>query len=240
MNRLQDQKVFIMGASSGMGKALAGVAFGAGAQVTMGSRSLENLRRARHDLGIEAQLLPVDMLSEESVASAFSGVEALDHLVITAVADETKLSGRLADMPTETARRSLEKFWGTFFTVRAAIPRMRGSGSITLTSSTAIFSPPRSGGASVMNAASGAVAALGRSLAAELAPIRVNVLCPGVVNTGVWDETERARLEAWARQSLPVGHLGQPDELAHAILFLMTNPYVTGILLPVDGGVMLQ
>ena len=117
---------------------------------------------------------------------------------------------------------------------------MRGSGSITLTSSMAIFSPPRRGGASVMNAASGAVAVLGRSLAAELAPIRVNVLCPGVVNTGVWDETERTRLEAWARQSLPVGHLGQPDELAQAILFLMTNPYVTGILLPVDGGLMLQ
>jgi NAD(P)-dependent dehydrogenase (short-subunit alcohol dehydrogenase family) len=86
-----------------------------------------------------------------------------------------------------------------------------------------------------MNAASGAVAVLGRSLAAELAPVRVNVIAPGVVNSGVWDDAGRQSLLDWGR-SLPVGHLGSPEELASAYVSLMTNTYITGVVLPVDGG----
>ncbi len=90
-----------------------------------------------------------------------------------------------------------------------------------------------------MNAASAAVASLGRALAVELAPVRVNVVAPGVVDTGVWDDADRERLHEWATASLPVGHLGQPEELAAAYLFLMTATYVTGVVLPVDGGLVL-
>lgn len=87
-----------------------------------------------------------------------------------------------------------------------------------------------------MNAASGAVAVLARALAAELAPTRVNAVAPGVVATGVWDDEGRESLREWAR-TLPVGHLGEPEELADAYRFLMTATYVTGVVLPVDGGI---
>ncbi len=115
-------------------------------------------------------------------------------------------------------------------------------GSITLTSSVSIFKPSKTGGISIMSAASGAVAAFGRSLALELAPVRVNVIAPGVVDTGVWSnmsKSQKADLAKWGQESLPVQHLGQPEELAYAVLSLMTNPYITGTILPVDGGLTL-
>jgi NAD(P)-dependent dehydrogenase (short-subunit alcohol dehydrogenase family) len=133
----------------------------------------------------------------------------------------------------------MEKFWGSFFVCRAAAPLLAKTGSITLTSSVSILKPSATGGVSVMSAASGAVATFGRTLAAELAPVRVNVIAPGVVNTGVWDgssEEQRTGLRTWAESSLPVKHLAEPEEVAGAFIALMLNPYITGALLPVDGG----
>ncbi len=169
----------------------------------------------------------------------FEQVGSFDHLVVTAVADENSLRSSLADMDTETARRGMEKFWGTFFAARAAVKNIAQDGSITLTSSVSIFKPSKTGGVSVMSAASGAVAVFGRTLAAELAPIRVNVIAPGVVETGVWSNqsnSERSDLLEWAEKSLRVEHIGQAEELAQAILSLITNSYITGVVLPVDGG----
>jgi len=94
----------------------------------------------------------------------------------------------------------------------------------------------------MMNAASAAVAALGRSLALELRPTRVNVVVPGMIDSGVWDglsSGERSAFRANAASSLLVGRLGEPAEVAHAFFFAMTNPYVTGSLITVDGGLSL-
>ncbi|MGL5849783.1 MAG: SDR family oxidoreductase [Phycicoccus sp.] len=181
----------------------------------------------------------VDALDQEAVENLFARIGAFDHLAVTAIADETKLFSRLGDLTPELTRRGLEKLWISLYTSQAASRQIAAHGSITLTSSTAIINPPRDGRAAVMNAASGAVAVLGRSLAAELAPLRVNVIAPGVVNSGVWDEAEREGLVEYGR-SLPVGHLGEPDELAAAYLFMMTATYVTGTVLPVDGGLSLH
>ena len=94
----------------------------------------------------------------------------------------------------------------------------------------------------MMNAASAAVASLGRSLAAELKPIRVNVVAPGSVNTGVWGHMSAEEIEQFREQAgrrLPVQHIGEPEELAQAFLFLMTNTYTTGTILTIDGGALL-
>jgi len=99
------------------------------------------------------------------------------------------------------------------------------------------------GGISAIAAANGAVAVFGRSLALEISPIRVNVIAPGLVeDTSIWSsqsESERSDLTKWAIATLPVKHLGQPEEQAQAVLSLITNPYITGVVLPVDGGVTL-
>ncbi len=235
---LAGQRIVVIGASSGIGLALSRQAAAAGAQVVMSSRNPTRLAAAAQTVtGPDGPVTvePADSLDETAVEALFARIGAFDHLVVTAVADETQLMGRLVEQSSDTARRSMEKFWSSYYTARAGARRIRSDGSMTLTASTAIFNPPRGGGASVMNAASGAVAVLGRSLAAELAPVRVNVVAPGVVNSGVWDDTARQGLLEWGR-TLPVGHLGSPEELAAAYLSLITNTYITGVVLPVDGG----
>jgi NAD(P)-dependent dehydrogenase (short-subunit alcohol dehydrogenase family) len=241
-NTISGKRVVIIGASSGMGLALSRACATLGAHVVMASRSREKLEAAQKTITGKTEVQAVDMLDETSVNTFFEGVSYLDHLVVTAVADEVSLKSKFVEMPTEVAQRSLEKFWGSFFTARAAAPRIRAGGSITLTSSIAAFAPPANGGYAVTNAASAAVASLGRSLAAELKPLRVNVVSPGSVNTGVWDgmtESQRQGFVEKVGASLPVQHLAQPEEIAQAFLFLMTNPYSTGTVLVVDGGAML-
>jgi NAD(P)-dependent dehydrogenase (short-subunit alcohol dehydrogenase family) len=238
MNELQGKTVMVVGASSGMGLAITKESVALGAHVVMVSRSAENLERAKHEISGDVETYSANMLDEESLKHLFSVVKSFDHLVITAVADEIKLFSPLAEMSTDVAQRGMEKFWGAFFVTRAAIPHISSHGSITLTSSISILKPS-TGGLSVMSAASGAVAVFARTLAAELAPIRVNVVAPGSVNTGVYatqSTAQRAASEQWGREKLPVRHLGQPEELAQAYLYFMTNTYTTGVILPVDGG----
>ncbi|MBY0404013.1 MAG: SDR family oxidoreductase [Cyanobacteria bacterium] len=239
MKKLENKTVLIVGASSGIGLATAQLASEAGAHVILCSRSLERLLQAQTKIPGPSKVIAFDSLKEDEVSAALDPLVSVDHLVITAVADENNLRSPLASMSTETAHRGMEKFWTSFYVSRALASKIPPSGSITLTSSVSIYKPSRDGGVSVMSAASGAVAVFGRTLAAELAPIRVNVLVPGVVDSGVWaskTEEEIQALRTWGKESLPVGHLGQPEELAEAVLFLMTNPYVTGQLLSIDGG----
>lgn len=238
MSQLKNQNVIIVGASSGIGRALAESCLEAGASVRMVSRSLEKLQRASAEYTGDFSLHSMDMLDASSVASTFADFGAFDHLVITAVADETKLFAPIQKMELETARRGMQKFWGAFHCCQAAAERISKSGSITLTSSVAIYRPSNNG-AAVMTAASGAVAAFGKALAVELAPIRVNIIAPGVVETGVWDAEQAQGLRSWAEEQLPVRHLGQAPELAQAYHALMINDYITGSVLTVDGGLSL-
>ncbi|NVO32261.1 SDR family oxidoreductase [Hymenobacter lapidiphilus] len=238
---LKNKRVVVVGGSSGMGRAVAEAAAVAGARVVLASRNLARLLEVKQQLPGAVEAFAVNMLDENSVVRLFAEIGLVDHLVVTAVADETKLSAPITQLTTADAQRGMEKFWGTFFVARAAAAHMAPDGSMTFVASASIFNPSKSG-ISVMSAASAAVAAFGRTLAAELAPVRVNVLAPGVVNTGVWQnlsEEQRKRQAHWARESLPVRHLGEPAELAHAILFLMTNSYTTGTILSVDGGLAL-
>lgn len=87
-----------------------------------------------------------------------------------------------------------------------------------------------------MNAASTAVATYAKSLALEIAPTRVNIIAPGVVRTGVWTEEQIEGYESWAKETLPVAHLGSPEELAYSYYSTLTNPYMTGSIISVDGG----
>ncbi|HEY9845531.1 MAG TPA: SDR family oxidoreductase, partial [Candidatus Caenarcaniphilales bacterium] len=201
----------------------------------------DKLDRAMELVSGQVEAIATDILNEDSVNALFERVGNFDHLVITAVADENLLRSPLAEMSTQMAQQGMEKFWSTFFATRAAVRTLAQTGSISLTSSVSIFKPSKTGGVSVMSAASAAVAVFGRSLAAELAPIRVNVIAPGAVDTGVWSNAEfqRSNLAKWAEESLPVQHLGQAEELAQAVLSLMTNTYITGAILSVDGGLTL-
>lgn len=235
---LQGKRVAVVGGSSGIGMAVAVLSTTAGAQVTLISRSEPKLREAQASFATPPDVLPLDMLDEAAVNAAMAQLGPIDHLVLTAVADENARRKPYATLDTVTAQQTFGKFWGYFFLTRATAPYLQPGGSITLVSGASALKPAKSGTA-MLAAVNGAVATLGRALAVELAPIRVNVVTPGAVDTPVWTADQRAGLVAWAEQALPVARLGQPDDIARSIVFLMTNPYATGVNLIVDGGLLL-
>lgn len=237
MTDLKDRKVVIVGASSGIGQEIAKLCVDDGAEVYLLSRSEDKLLKVQKEIGRTSFVHPMDMLDEDSVTMTFKAIGNFDFMTITAVADETKLFSPIKSMTTEIAKRSMEKFWGTFNCCRAATNYISKDGAIVVTSSIAIFKPSKN--ASIMNAASAAVSAFAKSLALEIAPTRVSIVAPGVVGTGVWTDDEKENHKSWAAKTLPVQHLGTPQELAQMYYSVLTNPYMTGSIITVDGGLAL-
>jgi NAD(P)-dependent dehydrogenase (short-subunit alcohol dehydrogenase family) len=236
MATLSDKRIVVVGGSSGIGLATVRATAREGADVIMVSRNADKLEAAKHGIAGRVSSRAVDMLDVAAVHALLDELKFMDHLVLTAVANESKLRGRVVEITDETFERSLDKFRGFFHFVRAAAPKIRPSGSITITSGDSALKPPREG-MSVLAAVNAAVATFSRALSLELAPVRVNAVSPGVVDTSVRSPAEREQVKAWAESAqLPAQHFGQPDDIAHAMIFLMTNPYVTGHLLVVDGG----
>lgn len=217
----------VIGGSAGIGKATAQAAVEAGARVVIASRSEEQLRETRDALG-PVETCAFDVRDPRAMDHCFAQIGAFDHLVITA-AEVTASAFIETDL--DEARKTIDtKFWGPFMAVQTALPYLSEAGSITLFSGVSAHRPVR--GLSVVAAANGAVEALTRSLAYELCPLRVNAVCPGFVDTHGMDEERRAALAA----SLPVGRVGEAEDVARAVLFLMQNPYTTGTVLRIDGG----
>jgi NAD(P)-dependent dehydrogenase (short-subunit alcohol dehydrogenase family) len=236
---LTDQRVVVIGGTSGMGLATARAAAAAGARVTIASSGRKRLDTALAELPENCAGVVADVRHEDDLAALFAQVGELDHLVFTAAGGGAQ--GALADLSLDQARAGFEvRFWGAVAAVKAATPHLRPGGSITVTSGT-IGVRPVPGSAL---AASGALAieGLARGLAVELAPIRVNAIRPGVVRTPMWDqipEPQREGLFAGLAQRTLTGTVGAADQIAASHLYLMENGFVTGTVLTVDGGFVL-
>ena len=178
----------------------------------------------------------MDLLDPQSISRLFERVGTFDHLVTPAASG---MFAPLRDMNLTQARELLEtKQWGQFLCVHEGVKRMNERGSITLFSGTVTQKPLP--GATMFAAAGGASEAMGRVWGLELAPIRVNTVAPGVIDTRVWgdvlgEETAQATL-ASMRELLPVGRVGTADDVAKAVMFLIDNTFVNGVSLVVDGG----
>jgi NAD(P)-dependent dehydrogenase (short-subunit alcohol dehydrogenase family) len=239
---LANQKVLIIGGSSGIGLATARAAASAGAAVTIASRSQERLNAALAELPDGSDAAAVDSNDDDGMATLFERVGELDHLVYTAGGPlAPKAQGPLADISLDAARNVFEaRFWGAVAAVKYAAPRIRPGGSVTLTSGATAVRP--SGRTTLPDASAGAVETLAKGFAIELAPIRVNAVRPGIILTprltGIPEQQREPLLKAAAARTL-VKKLGDPDEVAEAILFLMGNGYVTGSVVTVDGGLLL-
>ena len=225
----------VIGGSSGIGLATAVAARDAGAEVIVTGRSTARLELAATTLGDSVRTVSVDAVDEAATTALFAELPVVHHLFVSA---GTVGAGPL-DASTDQLRPLLEtRVWGSVFAARAAAPRMTEGGSITFCSGVSSMRPRR-GGSAVASASAAGVEALARGLAVELAPIRVNTLIPGLVVTplvaGMFGSDPDAAMAA-AGKALPVGRVGQPEDLADAVLFLMGNGYVTGINLVVDGG----
>jgi NAD(P)-dependent dehydrogenase (short-subunit alcohol dehydrogenase family) len=227
--------IVVFGGSTGIGLATARSAKTCGALVTLVGRTAAKLEAAARELdGVRTAV--ANIADRKSVEAVFTGMDSVDHLVITAGG---LAGGRLDETdPDELLTAVHERIGGPLYAIKAALPLMPATGSIVLTGGQ--FSDrPSANGASVISAAVRGIEALARALALELKPIRVNVISPGFVDTPLFDalgHETRTALLADAARMLPGGRVGRPAEIAEAILLLLCNGYMNGEVLHVDGG----
>lgn len=240
MYNLEKKRVVVIGGSEGIGLAVAQGASDLGASAIIASRSLDKLNRAAATISGSVETYSVDFTQEDEVAELFQKkIQQFDHLVVTAF---TFGGGPLVKMPVSKAKVVFEgKFWGAYYAAKYAAPYLSNSGSITFFSGNMCIRPGIGIAAGI--AAGGAIEALGRALAVELAPIRVNVVSPGMTETPSWglmSEADRKAMFVKAQELLPVRRIAQPEDIAHATLSLMTNTFINGTVLLVDGGEVLS
>lgn len=234
-NRFADKRVVIIGGTSGIGLSLADRLQKQGAKVTVASRSEKNQAAGRRTLGSEAEIRTLDVTRESEVEAFFNNLPEVDHLVMTAA---VATAGPFLEQPMAAVRELVEsKFWGQFFGARYAAPKIPEGGSITLFSGIVARKPLP--GMSAFASVAGAIESLTRVLALELAPVRVNCITPGVIETPAWSflpEPDRGEQLAAIGASLPVARVGMPEEVADAAMMVMANGFMTGTVVDVDGG----
>lgn len=234
---LDGKRVLVIGGGSGIGFAVAEAAARDGAAVTVASTNEQKVRAAAGRLGGDAEGAVLDVTDEAAVAAFFDG-RSFDHIVTTAGDWSGPRRGPLADLDLAAAAGLFKvRFWGALAVAKHGAPTLSPGGSLTFTDGMIAQRPSK--GSVVSTAMAGAVEHMTRALAVELAPIRVNCVCPGLIRTGVWDSIPEDRREAQfekltGRQLLP--RIGEAAEAAEAYLYLMRAGYTTGQVLYVEGG----
>ncbi|MFF1831384.1 SDR family NAD(P)-dependent oxidoreductase [Paenarthrobacter sp. NPDC058040] len=237
----------VTGATSGIGEASARALYEVGHKVLLTGRSLATGEALAADLGPRARFVAADLTSANSaqhvVRAAYAFGGGLDVLVNNAGIDHT---GDLLTTPMDTVRAVFET--NTFASLAmlqaaGALMKKRGGGSIiNITSRLASIGVPSM---SIYAASKGAVLALTRSAAVELAPynIRVNAVAPGMTRTPLFEawaaeQSDPAGAARSAAAGIPLGRLAEARDVASAVVYLASDAaaYLTGISLPVDGG----
>lgn len=231
---LENANVVVIGGSSGIGFAAASLAARQGARVTITGRDAGKLREAAARIGRDIRTATGDVTTPADVSRAFDGLDRVDHVYIAA----GKLTlGSIMEGDLDAFRRELdERIFGAIHVVRAARPRMSG-GSITLTSGIRASRPLP--GTLATSIAVDAMEVLARGLPLELAPVRVNAVSFGWIDTplvrGLLGQSYDTVIGKEAG-ALPVKRIGTAEEAARAVVFLMSNGFVNGEVLHVDGG----
>ncbi|MFI8435768.1 SDR family oxidoreductase [Streptomyces sp. NPDC079020] len=237
--QLSGKRVVVLGGTSGIGLATAAAAAERGASVVVASSSVKNVEAALRTLPDGAEGHEVDARDEQGLRAFFDEVGAFHHLVFTA--GGRLLFGRLADLGLSDAKEAFGvRFWGAWLAAKYARDHLLPDGSITLSSGIAGARPQQGG--SVVAPVCGAVEALTRALAVELAPVRVNTVAAGMVRTPLWDSLPAAVQDdafARARQRLPSRTTGEASDIAEAHLHLMQARFTTGTVITIDGGAVL-
>jgi len=234
---LDGQRVVIVGASTGIGEAAAAAFAAAGARVIITGRSKQRLDVAAQRIGHPVEVRAFDATDATAANEFFGSVATVDHLVLTASPGAVG-SGPFAALDEAALRQAFDgKFFAYVSVLRAALPCLRLDGSVTIVSAvSARVAYPGTAGLAAVN---GALEALVRPLAVELAPLRINAVSPGVIDTQWWhalpDEQRAAFFQAAAATS-PVRRIGTPQDVADAICYLAGAGFVTGTVLECAGG----
>jgi len=235
---LKNSHVVVIGGSSGIGLATARAALDAGARVTIASSRTSSVDAALAQLPT-ASGRAVNVLDLADLRAFFAETGEVDHLAYTA-------GERLSLMPMDEldldrARGFFEvRYFGALNAVGSALGHLAPGASITLTSGSARTRP--GAGWAVASSLCGAMTSLAGALAVELAPVRVNVVEPGIVRSPLWSGMSADDQQAMYDQQaavLPVGRVGEVDDVARAFVYAMTQEFMTGTSIPVDGGALL-
>ncbi|SEP50191.1 SDR family oxidoreductase [Amycolatopsis saalfeldensis] len=239
--QLDGRHVVVLGGTSGIGFATAAAAVAEGAKVTVVSSRQSSVDRALAQLPATATATgrALDLADAAKVRAFFDELGEFDHLVFTA--GEPLALMPLDTLDVEAARRFFGlRYFGALTAAQAAVPHLREGGSITLTSGTAAA---RGGaGWGIASSICAAIEGLTRSLAVELAPLRVNAVAPGVVRSPLWQsmaDADRERMFEETGAGLPAGRVGEPEDVARAYVYCMTQPWATGTVQLIDGGTVL-
>ena len=238
MQSLKNANIVVIGGSSGVGLETARLALDAGAQVTITGRDESRLESARAGLGHDVKAWRADATDETSMAELFETIGEIDHVAVLAGVQPVSPITELTVLQLRDAME--QRVWAAAVACRLGALRMRPGGSFTFCSGVSSVRPRRD--RSFGAAATAALESFARAAAVDLAPLRVNVLCPGPIDTPVLDRAygaDKPRVVASIAERVPLGRIAHPAEIADAILFLMCNTYVTGTTLVVDGGVLL-
>ncbi|WP_343672059.1 SDR family oxidoreductase [Chitinophaga sp.] len=239
MENLTNKKVLILGGSTGLGLATAKAAAAEGAVITIVSKNQKRLEAAAQQLPPQTTLFATDLSDEKSIQSFFASFGNFDHLVYTA--GENLSLSVIKDMDLSASRRYFDiRYWGAVAAVKYGAPHINPGGSITLTSGIAAIKPNISW--SIGSSICAAMEGFTRVMALELAPVRVNIVSPGLVRSNLWDSLDAAAREQLfdnLAQALPLKRIGEPEDIARTYLYLMKQPYSTGQRVIVDGGNML-
>ena len=232
---LKGKKVVVVGGSSGIGLATAEMAKREGADVIIASRNATRLDAVAEKLNAVA--IPADVTSDQSVSELFHRCGPVDHVVVTAAQLKT---GPFKTVSMDDVRSTMEsKFWGAWRVARSA--DIRPGGSLTLVTGFLSVRPRPS--SAIVGSANGALESLARALALGLAPIRVNAVSPGVIDTPIraaMPEEARRDMLAKTAAGLPVGRVGQGEDIARQILAFMANGFATGSIVYIDGGALVS
>lgn len=236
---LAGQRAVILGGSSGIGLATAKACQAAGAEVTIAARDQDRLRSASAAIGRDVVTAEVDATDPEALSVLMALAAPFDHLVLSLATGGGAGAFRSLDLP--ALRAVFEgKLWAYLAAIQAALPHLKPGGSILLvTAGSARMAAPATAGLAASN---GALNAVVGPLALELAPVRVNAICPGIVDTPIFESwPEEIRAEFFARAGrTPAGRPGRPDEVADLIVAILANSFVTGAVIDCDGGIRLQ
>lgn len=236
---LKDKKVIILGGSSGLGLATAKAAAAEGATVIIVSGNQQRIDLALQELPDNSSGIAVDLLQEENIKTFFETAGSFDHLVFTA--GENLILHNISDTDIEAARNFFNlRYWGAFAAVKYGAPHINPGGSISLTSGIASARP--GAGWAIAASICGAMEGFVRTMAVELAPVRVNSVMPGVVKTNLWNsmsDNDRNNLYKTVGDSLPVKRVGEAEDIALAFLYLMKQQFGTGQNMIIDGGAVL-
>ncbi|MGI1677797.1 MAG: SDR family oxidoreductase [Cellvibrionaceae bacterium] len=238
MSDLKNKNVVVVGGTSGIGLEITKQAAEAGANVWAIGRSEKYIEQAKASISADIHFASIDIHDADKLKALFTEIGTIDHLVGNATGANRTVAPFMKQTP-EQFSEAFGKFWGYTNLVRTGVPFMSENGSITLVSG--VIARKCKPGTSSISCVGNAVEGFCRAIALEIAPIRINCVAPGTIDTTMhsWMAENKDKQLKSMTADQAISRPGKPEEVAGAVSYLMTADYVTGTTMDVDGGLLL-